>query len=109
MRQTPCDIQRSAGKIQSGNSRAAPYQAQCIPANMALQMQNALSADVAEFSRFDRMQGVLARPKPVEHVITGGIARMNSCALIPVPAIYFGVVGHANSLICKCDICQSPR
>src|SRR6184192_3002659 len=74
---------------------------------MALQMQNAFSADVAEFSRFDRMQGVLARPKPVEHVITGGIARMNSCALIPVPAIYFGVVGHANSLICKCDICKS--
>ena len=65
---------------------------------MALQMQNAFSADVAEFSRFDRMQGVLARPKPVEHIITGGIARMNSCALIPVPAIYFDVVGHANSL-----------
>ena len=66
---------------------------------MALQMQNALSADVAKFSRFDRMQGVLARPKPVKHIITSGIARMNSCALIPVPAIYFDVVGHANSLI----------
>src|SRR5438093_7755143 len=65
---------------------------------MALQMQNALSADVAEFSRFDRIEGVLARPKPVKHIVTGGIARMNDCALIPVPAIYFEMVGHANSL-----------
>ena len=34
---------------------AAPYQAQCIPTNMALQMQNALSGNVAEFGRFNRM------------------------------------------------------
>ena len=53
--QTPCNIQRGAGKIEPGDSRAAPYQAQCIPTDMALQMQNALSKDVAEFGRFNRM------------------------------------------------------
>ena len=53
--QTPCNIQRGTGKIESGNSRAAPYQAQRVPTDMALQMQNALSRDVAEFGRFNRM------------------------------------------------------
>jgi hypothetical protein len=61
---------------------------------MALQMQNAFSLDVAEFGRFNRMQSVLARPKPVEPLI----ARMNCGALIPVLAVYFDVVGHAKSM-----------
>src|SRR6266436_9117339 len=47
--QAPCNAQRGTRKIESGSSRAAPYQTQCIPANMALQMQNALSGNVAEF------------------------------------------------------------
>jgi hypothetical protein len=65
---------------------------------MALQMQNALSGNVAEFGRFNRMQSVLARTKPVKHIIAGGIARVNCGALIPVPAVCFDVVGHAASM-----------
>ena len=65
---------------------------------MTLQMQNALSGNVAEFGRFNRIKGVLARPKPVKHIITSGIACMNCGALIPVPAINFDVVGHVNSM-----------
>jgi len=53
--QTLRNIRRGTGKIESGNSRAAPYQAQCIPTNMALQMQNALSGNVTEFGRFNCM------------------------------------------------------
>jgi uncharacterized protein (DUF924 family) len=58
--QTPRNRQRGAGKIQSGDGRAAPYQAQCIQTNMALQMQHALSKDVAKLGRFNRVQNVLA-------------------------------------------------
>ena len=95
--QAPGNLQRGAGKIESGDRRAAPYQAQRIPADMALQMQNALAGDVAEFGRFNLVQGVLAGTKPVQHVIAGGIARMNGGALIPVPAVHFDGVGHVNS------------
>ena len=66
---------------------------------MALQMQNALAGDIAEFGRFDLVQGVLARTKPLKHVIAGGIARMNGGALIPVPAVDFEVVGHVSSML----------
>jgi hypothetical protein len=65
---------------------------------MALQVQHALAGNVAKFGRFDRMQGVLAGPKPVQHIIAGSVARMNCGALIPVPAVDFDVVGHANSM-----------
>jgi hypothetical protein len=91
-------IQRGTRKIESGNSRAAPHQAQCIPTNMALQTENALPGNVAEFGRFNRTQSVFARPKPVKHIVTSGIACMNCGALIPVPAVHFEVVGHATSM-----------
>jgi hypothetical protein len=63
---------------------------------MALQMQNALSGNVAELGRFNRMQRVLAGTKSVEHIITGAIACMNYGALIPVPTVHFDVVGHVS-------------
>jgi hypothetical protein len=94
----PCNIQRGTGKIQPGDSRAAPHQAQRIPADMALQMQHALSPDVSEFGRFDRMQRVFAGPKPVKHIIAGAVACMNCCALIPVATVDFDGIGHVNSM-----------
>ena len=65
----------------------------------ALQMQDALSPDVAEFRHFNRTQRVLARPKPVEHVFTVGIACMNGGALVPVPAIDVEGIGHVCSIL----------
>ena len=65
---------------------------------MALQMKNALSGDVAEFGRFNRMERVLARTKPVEHIITSRITCMNCGAFVPVPLVDFDVVGHVASM-----------
>jgi hypothetical protein len=76
---------------------------------MALQMQNALSGNVAEFGRFDLVQSVLACTKPVEHIITGGVARMNCGALIPVPTVYFDVVGHVELYVSSAKVVQGAR
>ena len=97
--QAPCNTERGRRKIESGGGRTAPDQAQGIPADMALQMQSALSDDVAEFARFDLMQRVLARTKAVKHVIAGRIACVNCGALIPVPAVDLDGVGHVNSQV----------
>jgi hypothetical protein len=44
---------------------------------MALQVQDALSGNIANFSSLDRVQGILARPKGLDPVEAGGVARMN--------------------------------
>jgi hypothetical protein len=54
---------------------------------MALQMEDALSGNVAEFSCFDGMESVLTCPKAVEHVVAGCVARVDGSALIPISAV----------------------
>jgi len=63
---------------------------------MALQMQHALSGNVAKFGRFDRAKRVFADAKPVKRIGAGKVARVNCGALIPVPPVYFDVVGHVS-------------
>src|SRR4051794_25753135 len=96
VRQTSRDVECRAGEIEPGRDGAAPHEAQRIAADMALQMQDAFSGNVAEFGGFDRVQGVLARTKPVEHVVAVAVARMDRDALIPVPAIDLEEVIHAD-------------
>jgi len=50
---------------------------------MALQVEDALSGNVAEFSRFDHMEGVFTRTKASEPVAASGIARVKYSELIP--------------------------
>src|SRR5438874_3948829 len=89
-------MQRGTGKIEPGHFRAAPYQAQGVPSDMALQMQHALSGNVAKLGRFDRVKRVFAGPKSLKQIGAREVARVNCGALIPVPPVYFDVVGHPS-------------
>jgi hypothetical protein len=103
-----CELQKLVGrrlKIVRGHKPSSvffqhgkPRMSVCEVKLPALQMQNALSRNVAEFGRFNRVQSVFAGPKSVKHIVTSGIACMNCGALIPVRAVHFEVVGHANSM-----------
>ena len=54
----PSKVQRRAGEIEPGNHGTASHQAERVASNVALQVEDALSGNVAEFGRFDRMEGV---------------------------------------------------
>src|SRR5262249_20756843 len=94
------NLQRGPGEIEPGRHRATPHQAECVPADMALQMEDALSVDVAELDRFDRVERVLARTKAVQHVIASGVACVKGGALIPILAIDFERISHAKPRNC---------
>jgi hypothetical protein len=59
---------RLATRLKPGDDGAASRQAKRVPPDVALQMQDLLSGNVAEFGRFDRMKGVFSRLKTGEHV-----------------------------------------
>jgi hypothetical protein len=90
------DAQGYAREIQPGGHGAAPHEAERVAPDMALQMQDALSLDVAEFLGFDLLERVLAATEAVEHVITGRVARVNARALIPIPAIDVQRIDHGE-------------
>ena len=53
------DVQRYARKIEPGCHRAASHEAERVTPDMALQMEDALSGNVAEFGGFDAVESVL--------------------------------------------------
>jgi hypothetical protein len=73
--------------IEPGCHRAAAHEAERVAPDMALQMEDALSGNVAEFGGFDRVETVLTRAKAVEHVVAGCVARVDGSAIIPISAI----------------------
>jgi hypothetical protein len=54
---------------------------------MALQVEDALSGNVAKFSRFDRMERVFTGTKAGKPIATSGVARVNYSELIPPATI----------------------
>jgi len=72
---------------------------------MALQMEDALSGNVAEFGGFDGMESVLTCTKPVEHVVAGCVSRVDGSALIPISAIGINRIDHGRLL---CSSTTSP-
>jgi hypothetical protein len=71
------------------NHGAASCEAERVSPNVALQMEDSLSGDVAEFRCFYSVESILSRTKAVEHVGVGGVTRMNRRALFPIPKIDF--------------------
>jgi hypothetical protein len=65
---------------------------------MALQMEDALSGNVAEFGGFDGMESVLTCAKPVEHVVASCVARVDVSALIPISTVDINWTDHEASL-----------
>jgi hypothetical protein len=64
---------------------------------MALQMQHALSGNIAKFGCLYCVKGILACTKPVKHVVAGSVPGVNCHALFPVLEVDFDVVGHRDS------------
>jgi hypothetical protein len=59
LRKAARDVQRHARKIEPGRCRAASHEAERVAPDMALQMEDALSGNVAEFGGFDGVESVL--------------------------------------------------
>ena len=72
----------------------APRQTEGISTNMALQMQHALSGNIAKFGCFYRVKRILARAKPAKHVVAGRILGVNCRALLPVQEVNIDMVAH---------------
>src|ERR1700720_4495040 len=66
---------------------------------MALQMEDALSGNVAEFGGFDGMESVLTCAKPVEHVVAGCVARVDGSALIPISTVDINWTDHEGFFV----------
>lgn len=90
------NVDGRAGEVKSGRERAASDKAQRVFPNMALQVKYALFGNIANFGSLDRVQGILARPKGLEPVEAGGVARVNCGALVPVLSIDFNRIRHGE-------------
>jgi hypothetical protein len=84
---------------------------------MALQMEDALSGNVAEFGGFDDMESVLTCAKPVEHVVAGCVARVDGSALIPISTVDINWTDHEGFFVqapdaqasgCWLLVCPNP-
>jgi hypothetical protein len=62
--------------------------------NVALEMEDALSGNIAEFGSLDFVEGFFARMKARERVVAGRIAQIDESTLVPVPAIDFNRIIH---------------
>jgi len=97
-------FERCAGEVESDRHGAASDEAERVSPNVALQVEDALSGDVAEFGRFYGVKGILARTKTVEHVRASGVTRMNRRALFPVPKIDFNRIDYAELPVRALDV-----
>jgi hypothetical protein len=88
--------QRGTGEIKARDHGTASCEAKCVSPDMTLQMQRALSGDIADFRCFNRVERVLASPKTIKHIASGGVARVNGGTLIPEPAVDIDRIGHAK-------------
>ncbi|HZZ60211.1 MAG TPA: hypothetical protein VFE63_03435 [Roseiarcus sp.] len=88
------DVERCARKVDSGDQGPPPHEAERVAPDVALQMEDALSRNIAEFGGFDRMKSVISRTIPVEHVVAGYTARMDRGALVPIQAIDLDRIEH---------------
>jgi hypothetical protein len=63
---------------------------------MALEMEDALSGNIAELGNLDFVEGVFAHTKARKRLLAGRIARMDDCTLVQVPAIDFNRIVHID-------------
>jgi hypothetical protein len=63
---------------------------------MALEMEDALSGNIAELANLDFVEGVFAHMKARKRLVAGRIARMDDCTLVQVPAIDFNRIVHID-------------
>src|SRR5206468_5462818 len=97
------DLQRYTGEIEPRRNSAESRQTERVQPDMALQMKDALAADIADLGRFDPGERALARTKAVQRVDAGGVARVNGGALIPTPAVDVDRIGHARPRNDECE------
>src|SRR5438132_895656 len=90
----------SLGSSEEILGRAASHEAERVAPDMALQVEDALSGNVAEFGGFDGMESVLTCAKPIEHVVAGCVARVDGSALIPISAVGINRIYHGR-LVCS--------
>jgi len=64
---------------------------------MALQMEHALSGNIAEFCRLDCMQNIFPRPKARKDFPAERLSRVEAGALIPVSAIDLDRIVHGGA------------
>jgi hypothetical protein len=88
------NVNGCAREVESGGHRATSDQAERVFPNMALQVEDALCGNIANFGSLDQVQGILARSKGREPVEAGGIAPMNDGTLVPISAIDFNRIDH---------------
>jgi len=68
---------------------AAPRQREGVAADVTLQMQNALAAEIADLAHLDRKERVFAPAKSVETIVVVEIAGVDERAFVPIAAIDF--------------------
>ena len=76
-----------SGKVEAGHVGAAASEAECIEADMALQVQNPEAGNVADLRRLNREQHILAGEKALDPIGTGQVLDMDVGPLIPAGAI----------------------
>src|ERR1700730_16649236 len=94
-------LSSSRRRTSSGRTCGTPgmNEAERVAPDMALQMEDALSGNVAEFGGFDGMESVLTCAKPVEHVVAGCVARVDGSALIPISAVDINWTDHEGFFV----------
>src|SRR5262245_8353041 len=90
-------FRNASREIQANGGGSTANRAQCVATDVAVEMEDLLAGYVTQLCGLDVMEGVFASSKAIKHVITGHVARMNDCALIPVASVYLNGVGHSGA------------
>ena len=85
-----------SGSIRSRGRGSRHLDSFCLPSAQGITFTTAIVARALD-RRLDVMERVFASSKAIKHVITGHVARMNDCALIPVASVYLDGVGHSGA------------
>jgi hypothetical protein len=85
---------RGGREVEAHNLGAAPFQAEAVEAEMALQMRDAQARNSADLARLDGIELVLAAQHPGHFVEAGFVLGMNRHALVPGTAIGLEVFLH---------------
>src|SRR5262245_30150493 len=99
---TSRDVDRRRREIESGGDGAASREAERVAPNMALQMEDALPGNIAEFCRLDSMQKIFPCPKAGKAFPAERLARVEASALIPVAAIDLNRIVHGGPQLTSC-------
>jgi hypothetical protein len=72
---------------------------------MTLQMQEALSGNIAKLSPFYRKKRIFALPRTREH-LAESLPRLDRRALIPIPAIDLNRIVHVSPTLASRYLCD---